>query len=114
VARALLERARSELERALELASDLPGAYFALGQSYLLPGEDPRRAVAPLERAHDLIGWQRDVALALGEAHVRTGQVERARTLLQRVVLGTNSADTRRRAEELLAQLEREHGAEVR
>jgi tetratricopeptide (TPR) repeat protein len=106
VERTNLERARRELERALELASDLPGAYYALGLTYLLPGEDPRLAIAPLEQAHDLIGWQRDVTLALGEAHARTGQEARARDLLERVVRGTNNPDTRKRAEDLLAQLD--------
>lgn len=112
--RAHLERARRELDRALELASDLPGAYYALGQSYLLPGEDARLAIAPLEQAHDLIGWQRDVTLALGEAHLRAGQPDRARDLLERVALATNNAETRRRAEELLAQLDGASGGEAR
>jgi tetratricopeptide (TPR) repeat protein len=103
--RARLERARRELERALELASDLGAAYYALGQTYLLPGEDPQYALAPLEHAHALMSWQRDVTLALGEAHLRTGQSERARQLLERVVRGSHNEQTRRRAEELLAEL---------
>jgi tetratricopeptide (TPR) repeat protein len=102
---AALERARRELARALELASDLPGAYYALGQSYLLPGEDAKLAIAPLEQAYDRLGWQRDVTLALGEAHLRAGNEARARELLERVALATNNAETRRRAEALLAEL---------
>jgi tetratricopeptide (TPR) repeat protein len=105
VERAQIERARRELERALELASDLGAAYYALGQTYLLPGEDPQQALAPLEHAHALMSWQRDVTLALGEAHLRTGQTERARQLLERVVRGTHNEQTRKRAEELLAEL---------
>lgn len=103
----LLARARTELESALDLASDLAGAHYALGQSYLLPGEDTHRAIAPLERAHALMPWQRDIALALGEAHVRTGGTERAHPILLAVARGTARDHTRRRAEELLAQIER-------
>jgi tetratricopeptide (TPR) repeat protein len=101
-----LLRARRELDRALELASDLAGAYYALGLTHLLPGEDPRHALAPLERAHALMGWQRDIALALGEAHVRAGEGERARKLLRDVAVGTHNEQTRKRAEALLAELE--------
>jgi len=107
-----LERSRRELERTLELASDLPAAYYALGQSYLLPGEDARLAIAPLEQAYDRIGWQRYVALALGEAHLRAGHEDRAKELLERVALATSDAEARRRAEELLAELAGKSAAE--
>jgi len=106
VDRERVSRARRELERALELASDLPGAYYALGLSHLLPGEDAGLALAPLERAHALMSWQRDIALALGEAHLRAGQADRARAILRDVALGTHNEETRKRAEAMLAELE--------
>jgi Flp pilus assembly protein TadD len=111
VDRERLEHARRELGRAIELAPDLAGAHYALGQSHLLAGENPRLAVEPLERAHALMGWQRDIALALGEAQLRSGNSARARGVLSGVVRGTHNDETRKRAEALLAEIDVASGA---
>jgi tetratricopeptide (TPR) repeat protein len=107
VDRERLVRSRRELERAIELAPDLAAAHYALGQTHLLDGEDSRLAVEPLERAHALMGWQRDIALALGEAQLRSGNSARAREVLRGVIVGTHNDETRRRAEALLAEIDR-------
>jgi tetratricopeptide (TPR) repeat protein len=99
-----LKRARELIHRGLELAPDLPALHLALGRSFLLDGQDPAQAVAPLERSQELLRWDMEGALALGEAYLRTGARERARVTLTRVVNGTHDDRQRKRANELLGE----------
>jgi tetratricopeptide (TPR) repeat protein len=100
-----VQQARALLERGLRLDPDSAALHLALGRSHLLEGEDPARAIEPLERSQALLRWDMEGALALGEAYLRTGARDSAQKLLTRVVNVTHDQRQREHANELLGEL---------
>lgn len=76
--RRLLGEARAEFRRAIELEPTNPEAWAMLGWTHLAPGEDPRRAITPLERGLALLPSSVRLHLLMAEARLALGDDRRA------------------------------------
>jgi tetratricopeptide (TPR) repeat protein len=101
---ALLEKARQELERALELAPNKPEALVGLGNYYMVMNQFSE-AIETLELAVEKNPQMREALFALGRAYAVNGQIERAKETLN-AFLDTDPPDVwASQAREILAQL---------
>jgi tetratricopeptide (TPR) repeat protein len=91
--RALLVEARRHFARSYAVNALNPETLDQNGKTYLVDGEDPMKAVASLEAAHDLLPSQTSIQRHLAAAYVKTGQREPARVLLNRLLTWSHSAD---------------------
>lgn len=103
----LLDKARSDYEKALQCRPGAPGAEAGLGRILLLDGQDPSKAEAHLVAGLKLNANDPDCRTALAEVLERTGRIDQA-SREARQVLSThpNHAEALR----LLARLDLEAG----
>jgi len=112
----LVGRIRGEMEASIRLQRDYEGgdAFLALGELDLqvprLLGGNRTRGVARLEEGLRVAPGNLEIRLALAEAYLRAGRRPEALVLLRSIrdapVADASSDETRRRARELLQELE--------
>jgi tetratricopeptide (TPR) repeat protein len=110
----MVGRIRREMETSVRLKPDYDGgdAFLALGRLDLsvpgLFGGNRKRGVAWLEEGLRVAPRNVDIRLALAEAYLHDGRraeaLEQLRTIVDAPARGASSAETRRRARELLEQ----------
>jgi tetratricopeptide (TPR) repeat protein len=101
--RADIERAREHCARAWQLDGKAPEVYARYGQSYLLAGDDPARAVEMLEEAERLLPASLPNRLHLAEAYLAAGRADAAARMARSVLLWSHRpTDETRRARALL------------
>jgi len=98
-------RAREHFETSLGTLSTNPEAYARIGSTYLLPGQDPKRAVAPLEKAQALLPSSLRIELLRARAEFALGKVTSARYLATSVASRTLSRPLGREARQLLDEI---------
>ena len=82
-----LEKARAALTRAVRLRPDIGEAWARLGYTYQAKNELPPEALEAMETAHRLLPSRMDVAHNLAIAYARTGQREKAKALIENVLV---------------------------
>ena len=100
----LLEDARSHYLQAEELRPRMPETLAVRGSSFLEEGQDPERAIAPLEAAHELLPGSREVAYWLAKAYVAADRAPEAVVLLRKLVAWSHGDNDE--VVQLLASLE--------
>jgi tetratricopeptide (TPR) repeat protein len=80
------EEARAALSKAVRLRPDLGEAWAQLGYTWQVSDELPPEAVQAMETAFRLLPSRMDVAHNLAIAYARTGQREKAETLIENVL----------------------------
>lgn len=106
-------RAQELYRRAIALAPELAAPHAGLGASFLeLPDPDPAAAVAPLERAYQLLASENEVLYSLARAYVGVGRIVEARRLLEDVVSWEDHGAFGPEARALLAELARSYPAD--
>lgn len=99
---AALTRARSLLDRALELDPDSVDALVALGRTYVMtPVEDCGIGIARLSRALALAPDRSEAAFYLAQLHMRAGFPGRAETVIARHIANSPDPLVRARAANL-------------
>jgi FimV-like protein len=101
----IAEQARDLFARAVDLDPGVPAAFAGLGYAFLALG-DPGAADRALREAFQRARWDLSLALALGELHAEFGEPEGARVLLREVAGSAHDDAMRKRAQELLDQLD--------
>ncbi len=105
--RAHLERARSRLQRAVDLDEWKPEPWAVYGATFLVEGEDPSRGVPWLEQALRLLPSSPWIQLRLAEVYVDVDEKPKAKILLRRILSWSAESDpTAQKAHELMQQLE--------
>ncbi len=82
---ALVERAASAAERAVQLAPSLPEAHLAMGLVHLWRGHTPQ-ATASLERAQELAPADDTICRRMAQAYAQVGRSSDATRLFQRAL----------------------------
>jgi tetratricopeptide (TPR) repeat protein len=103
--RAHLVEARRHFARSHALDPNNPETLDQNGLSYQFDGEDPVKAVESLEAAHALLPSQWEIQHHLARAYVAAGQLDKARSRLQRL-LAWSHPEAVPAIEALLASLE--------
>jgi hypothetical protein len=90
-------RGSRDLANTLVLGNqEVPAAFAVYGRSYLLPGQDPSRAVEPLVQARNLVKDDLWARLQLAEAYRAVNDCERARAELRFVLVWADRGDEAR------------------
>lgn len=81
----LLDEARQVYRKSADLDRDLPETLLMYGRTFLEPGEDATKAIAPIRRAYRRIPSHKDIITSLAEAYVATDRELEARLVLRRM-----------------------------
>ena len=84
--RTFLVEARKHFAHAFAINPHNPETLDKNALTYLYDGEDPAKAVASLEAAHELLPSQAEIQTNLALAYIRTGKSEEARQIVNRLV----------------------------
>jgi len=103
--RPLAARTRDLYASAVAIDPYVPAAHAGLGYASLALDE-PVEADRALREAFRLAPWDLNVALGLGELHLRYGSPEEASVLLRQVASAAHENEMRERARELLEEIE--------
>ena len=95
--------AQQRFRKSIDELGTNPEAYALLGSSYLLPGEDPARGVAPLIRAQALLPSSLEIELIRARIELARGEASFAALLARGIASRTTS---KKLAEESLALAE--------
>lgn len=98
-------RAREHFETSLSTLSTNPEAYALIGSTYLLPGQDAKRAGAPLESAQALLPSSLEIELLRARAEFALGKLTSARYLATAVASRTHSRPLSRQARRFLDEI---------
>lgn len=101
-AAAMARRARELLEQAAELEPALPWREALLGVTYFYQGEELEAGLAHLQRARELLPERPELAYNLAQLHLRRGDLEAARRLLEGELRSGDRPDLARRLEEAI------------
>jgi tetratricopeptide (TPR) repeat protein len=107
----LLAEARRRFERVYVANRDNAEALFLHGLTYLVDENDAAKAVASLEAAHELMPGHVDTQIALAQAYIASGEGERARLILRRL-LAWSRPDYAAGIREMLASIDSSAGTE--
>ncbi|HJO25601.1 MAG: hypothetical protein QF890_00355 [Myxococcota bacterium] len=102
----LAEAARRQYRSSLELDEQIPETHAGLAATFLIAGEDPALAVAPLKRARELLPASLEIALLDAELLKKLGNPVSARRHANTVLSRTRSKQTARAARAILQQLD--------
>ena len=101
----LASQARDHYEASLRDLDTNPGAWARIGASYLIPGQNPERGVAPLERAQRLLPSSLEIELLRARVDAARGQASAARYLATSVASRTLSPTLGREARAFLEEI---------
>ena len=101
----MLQVARDQFERSLELAPATPEGRAGIGMTLSRLQENPSRAIVSLNSVYDLSQWMPQLNLELAKLYARAGKADLARQSLTQVVRWTKSNILRQQAETMLAQM---------
>lgn len=101
---ALLQKAQSEFEHALEIAPDKPEALVGLANIDMLRGE-MEQAIGRLERVIAQDPAMREALFALGRSYAAVGRAEEARATLRQFLDTAPPAMWAEQAQQMLAEL---------
>lgn len=96
-----LQRARTYLERAIQLRPDLVAAWADLGATYLEDSEDVKPGIDALEHAMELQPKHPDVGVNLATLYVAQGAAAQAEGVIARMKAAGVDAQTLRKASEI-------------
>jgi tetratricopeptide (TPR) repeat protein len=97
--------ARTHYLKCAQLDGTIPEAVAMYGATFLLEGEDVKRAEKPLRRASEMMPASSEVRLLLARFHMMTGSTRAGRRIAVGVYTRSHDAATRRAAEELMNEL---------
>jgi cytochrome c-type biogenesis protein CcmH/NrfG len=109
---ALLREARRHYVRSYELDPDAPETYAMYGRTFLAVGQDPAQGIETLEHAHRLLRPNAEIRRWLAKAYAMTGQEERARGMLERMLAWSHDDARVERSQEAWQDLVKPEGAE--
>jgi tetratricopeptide (TPR) repeat protein len=97
-----LARARELFQRSTRRNPEIGEAWAGIGQTYLSIRGDVTAGIEALEKAHRLLPAREDVVTNLASLHARGGSRDRARDLVDRILLRSADPATRSAGAEIL------------
>ena len=104
----LFREARAAYQASAQLDETIPETHLMYGRTFLEPGEDAAKAIAPIERAYRQLPAHEFAIVSLAEAYLANRREGDARAVLHRATLTGGHASSSSTVEESITDIHEE------